>query len=234
VQCIITVDNGHTADGGVSTSAQVGNPCVAGMLVALSSVTGMTQLSCLNGFPVFYSGVADVTWTGHNLNVNQVVQFSGNSLPSNVTAGLRYFVISTNLTTNTFQFSATRGGAAITPTASASSGVAVFSAFVVVSVSGNSTTIDVDTSGASTATSAPYVNYPNSLNIINSFRTATLLSATDLQARIKDSFDEFVAQGGTFPSQYEIAGTGAIWPPIQPNIYGTQSGEFAAIVAYNA
>lgn len=233
-QCVITVDNAHTADAGVSTAPQSGNPCVAGMLVALAAVTGMTQLNCLTGFPVFTSALADVTWTGHNLNVNQVVQFGGAGLPSNVVSGTRYFVIATNLTTNTFQFSATRGGAAIIPNASASSAVTVLSAFVVVSVSGNSTTIDVDTSAAPTATSAPYVNYPNSLTIINSFRVATLLSATALQARITDSYNEFIAQGGLFPSQYEIAGSGAIWPPIQPDIYGTQGGEFAAIVAYNA
>jgi hypothetical protein len=54
-----------------------------------------------------------------------------------------------------------------------------------------------------------------------------------MQARMTDSFNEFAAQGGTFPSQYEIGGTGAIWPIIQPDIYGTQSGSLAAIVAYN-
>jgi hypothetical protein len=125
------------------------------------------------------------------------------------------------------------GNPAITPNASASSGVTVFSAFVVVSVSGNSTTIDVNTSTFPTATSAPYVNYPNSLNIINSFRTATLLFATHLQARMTDSYNAFVGAGGSFPSQYEVSGTGSIWPPIQPDIWEIQGGEFAAITAFN-
>jgi hypothetical protein len=114
---------------------------------------------------------------------NEVVQFSGN-LPSNVTADQRYFVISTNLTTNTFQFSATRGGTAIQPNTTVSSGVGVFSAFVVLSVTGTATKIDVDSSGFAVPTASMYTVYPNSITCINNFRTAALLTATHLQAQI--------------------------------------------------
>src|SRR5205085_12307445 len=135
---------------------------------------------------------------GHNLNPNQVVQFGGGNLPSNVVAGQRYFVLPANLTPNTFRFSATRGGSAITPNGSANTNVTVFSAFVVVGVSGSATTIDVDTSTYPAATSSPYVNFPNSQTIINNFRTATLLCATHLEARMTDSYNAFAAQGGQY------------------------------------
>ena len=228
-QCVISVSNPANREG---FPQQTGNPSVAGMLVVLAGVNGMTQLNCRNGFPEF-DATADVTWAGHNLNPNQVVQFGGGNLPPNVVAGQRYFVLQPNLTPSTFQFSATRGGPAVTPDRSANSNVTVFSAFVVVSVSGNATTIDLDTSTYPAATSSPYVNFPNSQTIINDFRTSTLLHATDLETRMMDSYKAFAETGGSFPSQYEISGTGSIWPPIQPDIWGTQSGEFAAIMAYN-
>lgn len=227
-QCVIQIHNPANREG---FPQETGNPAVAGMLVALAAVSGMTQLNCGSGSATFSNSVPDVTWTAHNLNINQAVVFKGASLPSNVTASQRYFVISTNLTTNTFQFSATRGGAAIQPNAAGSG--SVYSAFVVVSAAGDATTIDVNSTGFPTATSPPFVNFPASQTIINSFRIATLLFATHLQARMTDSFNEFAAQGGLFPSQYEVSGTGAIWPPIQPDIYGAQGGELAAIIAYN-
>jgi hypothetical protein len=238
---VIDIRQVITADRGVSQSQQTGNPAQPGMLIYLSAVNGMTELNCGNGFPVFTSGSADVTWTTHNLNVNQRVQFGGNNLPSNVTAGQAYYVISTNLTTNTFEFSATRGGSAIVPNASASSNVTVFSAFTVISTAAGSgmgfnnlTTIDANSTTYPAATSVPFVNFPNSLTIINNFRTATLLQATDMQAQMLASYNTFVADGGTFPAQYEISGTGSIWPPIQPDIWGTQGGELAAITQFNA
>lgn len=228
-QCVVSVSNATNREG---FPQQTGNPSVAGMLVMLAGVNGMTKLNCQNGFPVF-DGTADVTWTGHNLNPNQVVQFGGGVLPSNVDAGRRYFVLPDKLTPNTFQFSATRGGAPIMPNGTANSGVTIFSAFVVVFVLGNATTIDVDTSSYPAATSSPYVNFPNSQIIINNFRTATLMHATELKARMLDSFSAFAAQGGQFPSQYQVSGTGTIWPPIQPDIWGTRSGGFAAIETFN-
>jgi hypothetical protein len=78
-----------------------------------------------------------------------------------------------------------------------------------------------------------FATYPNTFNYVNDFRVATLLHATKLKEQMTAAMDAFAAQGGTFFSQYEIAGRGSVWPCIQPDIWGTQSGEFAAIKAYN-
>lgn len=57
---------------------------------------------------------AVVTWTGHGLAAGQPVVFSTTgSLPTGLTAGTVYYVISAGLTTDAFQVSATAGGAAI-------------------------------------------------------------------------------------------------------------------------
>ncbi len=65
---------------------------------------------------------AVVTWTGHGFVAGQPVVFSTTgSLPTGLTAGTVYYVISAGLTANEFQVSATAGGAAI-DTSSAGSG----------------------------------------------------------------------------------------------------------------
>lgn len=64
---------------------------------------------------------AVVTWTAHGLVAGSPVKFStSGALPTGVTAGTTYYVISAGLTANTFQFSATRGGAAINTSGSQS------------------------------------------------------------------------------------------------------------------
>ncbi len=54
-----------------------------------------------------------VNWTGHALTANTPVHFSGAGLPAAVSAGVNYYVMSTGLTTNAFQISATLGGSAV-------------------------------------------------------------------------------------------------------------------------
>lgn len=55
-----------------------------------------------------------VTYTDHGLQANAPIVFTTTgALPTGVTAGTVYYVISTGLTASTFQFAATRGGAAI-------------------------------------------------------------------------------------------------------------------------
>jgi len=63
----------------------------------------------------FIASNANITWTGHTLKTNQVVTFSnaGGVLPTGITAGVNYYVVS--VATNTFQVSASSGGAVITP-----------------------------------------------------------------------------------------------------------------------
>lgn len=61
---------------------------------------------------------AVLTSPGHGLAAGQPVRFSneGGALPTGLTAGNVYYVIPTGLAANTFQVSATPGGAAITTT----------------------------------------------------------------------------------------------------------------------
>lgn len=55
-----------------------------------------------------------VTWTAHGLSANQPIVFSTTgALPTGLTAGTRYYVIGSSITTNTFQVSTTPGGTAI-------------------------------------------------------------------------------------------------------------------------
>lgn len=62
-----------------------------------------------------------VTWTGSNFSAGQPVSFSTDgALPTGVTAGQVYYVISTGLTADAFQFSATAGGAAVNTSGSQS------------------------------------------------------------------------------------------------------------------
>lgn len=60
-----------------------------------------------------------VTWTGHTLSNGDIVVFtSTGALPTGITAGTNYFVV--NAATDTFQISATSGGAAINTSGSQS------------------------------------------------------------------------------------------------------------------
>src|SRR3972149_5670492 len=55
-----------------------------------------------------------VTWTDHGLQAGSSVVFTTTgALPTGITAGTRYYVISTGLTTSAFQFSESEGGAAV-------------------------------------------------------------------------------------------------------------------------
>lgn len=64
---------------------------------------------------------AVVTLANHKLVAGQIVRFTTTgALPTGVQAGLDYYVISTGLTTSTFQFSATSGGSAINSSGSQS------------------------------------------------------------------------------------------------------------------
>lgn len=55
-----------------------------------------------------------VTWNGHKLKANDPVKFvATGTLPTGLTAGTIYYAVGASITTNTFQVSATAGGAAI-------------------------------------------------------------------------------------------------------------------------
>jgi microcystin-dependent protein len=62
-----------------------------------------------------------VTWNSHGLKAGDPVVFrTTGALPTGITAGTTYYVIATSLTSNTFRFSATRGGSAVNTSGSQS------------------------------------------------------------------------------------------------------------------
>lgn len=62
-----------------------------------------------------------VTWTSHGFVGGEKIAFSTTgALPTGVTAGTTYYVLSTSITANTFRFSATSGGSAINTSGSQS------------------------------------------------------------------------------------------------------------------
>jgi hypothetical protein len=78
-----------------------------------------------------------ITWTAHGLPVNTPVVFTTTGdLPTNIVAGTTYYIISTGLTTNEFQVSASLGGSAIDGTAGAQSGTHTGVAYVSKQMSG--------------------------------------------------------------------------------------------------
>lgn len=88
---------------------------------------------------------AVVTWDNHGLPANTAIVFSTTgALPTGITAGTTYYVRSTGLTADTFQISATSGGAAIATT-SAGSGVHTARTTVGFSYSGDFSAIEHDT-----------------------------------------------------------------------------------------
>jgi hypothetical protein len=228
--CVVTIDTTlHVETARQGGAAIAGNPAAVGMLIAFEGA-GMPELANSSGTATFSNGVTDIAWTANNLKAHEVVQFSGAGLPSNVTAGQRYYVIAAGLAANTFRFSATRGGAAITPNANGSG--SVLSAFVVTNVAGNAVTIDCDSSGFAVATASMTAYYPNTFTYVNDFREQCLY-ADDMYAQLLDSFAQYEAEGGEFPSQYLFAGTGTVWTLITPDVYGTTTKAFDAFVDYN-
>jgi hypothetical protein len=89
----------------------------------------------------------------------------------------------------------------------------------ITAVSGNSVTIDVNSTSFTAWTSGGFQEafYLGSTTMANNLRVATLLNATDMQSLVTHNQLQynFTGAGGLFPSQYELAGTGAIWPCIQ-------------------
>lgn len=62
-----------------------------------------------------------ITWTAHGRSANDPVKFTSTGvLPTGISGGTTYYVVGASITTNTFQVSATAGGAAINTSGSQS------------------------------------------------------------------------------------------------------------------
>jgi hypothetical protein len=231
--CVVTINNVSGIDNPNSTKTinfnpQVGNPCLVGMVIAFKG-TGMPEL--VNNSTTFTANAsgATQTWTAHNLKVNEIVVFSTGA--ANITRGQFYYVTSVP-TADTFEFSATRGGSPITPATAAST--AVVSGWMVTGVAGTQVTIDCDSSGFAVPSASMTTSYINSVTLVNNFRSAVLYYSTSLLDVTSNVYSAYAAAGGTFPSQYQFAGTGSVWYIIQPDIFGTYSQAYYGIAAYNS
>lgn len=77
-----------------------------------------------------------VTLSGHGLSANDMVVFTTTgALPTGITAGQVYYVISAGLTSSAFEFSATEGGSAVNTSGSQSGTHTLTSEFVLSEVS---------------------------------------------------------------------------------------------------
>ena len=75
----------------------------------------------INVVTISQASPALITWTAHGLKAGDAVKFSSTgALPTGLTAGTTYYVITAGLTANSFQVSATPGGAAVNTTAAGS------------------------------------------------------------------------------------------------------------------
>lgn len=98
----------------------------AGALNASTTVKGVARLTAspavsLGNPTITIASPAVVTLTTHGLTENDEIQFTTDgNLPTGITPSATYYVIGTGLTTNTFQFSETFGGAAVNTSGSQS------------------------------------------------------------------------------------------------------------------
>lgn len=82
---------------------------------------------------------AVISWTGHGFSAGQAVTFkTTGALPTGITAGTTYYVISTGLATNSFRISTTAGGSAVN-TSGTQSGTHTGDASWVTTVTGGAT-----------------------------------------------------------------------------------------------
>jgi hypothetical protein len=191
-----------------ASSTIAGNAAVIGMSVALSSVTGMTQL---NGNTYTVNGVAGnsvtidvdcsaftpvpsstvtltiaspgvVNWTGHGLVQDQRVAFTTTgALPTGLTANINYFV-RTVLDANSFTVSS--------GTVASGAGVVNFTG---------------SQSGTHTANGGGLITWVNSPLYTNTLRYASKF-APNLQTQMTNSYADLAAIPSLFPSQFFLSG----------------------------
>lgn len=77
----------------------------------------------LTGGSITAASPAVATFTGHGLVEGDIIKFLSGTVPTGVSLNTRYYVLSTGLTADDFEFSLTRGGSAINGSGSAGSGV---------------------------------------------------------------------------------------------------------------
>jgi hypothetical protein len=103
---------------------------------------------------------------------------------------------------------------------------------LILHVSENSVTIDIDSSGFGTYKSGGIATYVSSATYINNLRGAGKYAPL-LRDYTLENYKNFLTAGGEFPSCYMLAGPENVWSVFDPNIYAPPSAQWAAIVAFN-
>ena len=81
---------------------------------ALNTMAAASTASNSGAAILSIASPAVVTWANHNLVANQPIRFTTTgSLPSGVSAATTYYVLATGLTSGSFEFSPSAGGAAV-------------------------------------------------------------------------------------------------------------------------
>lgn len=115
-----------TATGDAANKAYVDLVGSSGASDASTSTKGIARQSyapdtTIGTATISFASPAVVSFTSHGLTLNDIVKFSTTgSLPTGLTAGTAYYVISAGLTADAFQVSATQGGSAINTSSSGS------------------------------------------------------------------------------------------------------------------
>lgn len=235
--CVLTLNTNSTtsADGGVGSI--VGNPGVVGQMINLQFVSGMTQINNSTINCTFTNGSASISAT-NTLIVNQAIMFL-NSAPAPFAQFIPYHVISTGLSGSAFELSATKGGTAITATASGTSNGAQ-SGWFITAVGTSTITLDLDSTAFGTWTNASTGNvtwtgggaYSNALRVAAISTNAMGTNNTQMYA------NHFALSGSGFtaeyPSNFLYFGESGSWSVLQPTILNTTlTPQWNSIVAEN-
>jgi len=128
-----------------------------------------------------------VTWTAHGLLADSPVFFTGGTLPTGITASVNYYVIAAGLAADTFQISATPGGAAVNTSGSQSgthTGTSTInrSTFTVANAVAN-TSFELSGAGSNTTPLAAYggAGYLTSPYSLSRITTEMTLLATEMR-----------------------------------------------------
>lgn len=167
-----------------------------------------------------------VTSTAHQLILGDTVVFTTTgALPTGITAGITYYVISTGLTADAFQFSATSGGSAIDTTGSQSGvhtitkGTKMTCMYVAIKEAGGETFLDDRNGGlVGTAGGTGTINYATGAYSVTFFAvtsgsvTADYYVEKSTSTGILDFSGSTFGQGATFRQDDGGGNLMAIWP----------------------
>lgn len=130
--------------------------------MAVTAQGSGTKTSALGTFTVTIASPGVFTYNSHGLQAGDKVIFSTTgALPTGLTAGTTYYVISSGLTTNAFQVSATEGGAAINTSGSQSGVHSLVSEAILLDVAIAGTfTLHVDTNAMAAGDTVELRLYP--------------------------------------------------------------------------